>query len=161
VPHSRPGPIARHPLSMRTTGKVRHNRGVTLADTQAIAVFAGRKPATIRSWAHRGLLTRRGTDQRGRALYDLDEAADLVARLDTPDRGMQHLGNRRTTVPKNRSVTHSHVLESRPELVQFGPFACPAVGQKQPLAWVSRAEFSQVTASSMSDPAVSQPPGLG
>lgn len=59
-----------------------------LADTQAIAFFARRSPATVRSWAHRGLLTRRGTDQRGRALYDLNEVAELVAKLDKP--GQRH-----------------------------------------------------------------------
>jgi len=39
-----------------------------LADTQAIAVLVARPPATIRSWAHRGQLTRHGTDRRGPAM---------------------------------------------------------------------------------------------
>jgi hypothetical protein len=54
----------------------------TLADTQAIAVATGRKPATIRSWAHRGLLARHGTGPHKRALYDIGEAQELAARLD-------------------------------------------------------------------------------
>ena len=52
-----------------------------LADTAAIALLTGRKPGTIRSWAHRGLLKRRGTDKRGRALYSLTEAEALAGRL--------------------------------------------------------------------------------
>jgi hypothetical protein len=52
-----------------------------LADTQAIALSVGRPEATIRWWAHRGWLTRRGTGPRGRALYDLTEATELAARL--------------------------------------------------------------------------------
>ena len=54
-----------------------------LADTQAIALLTGRAPATIRSWAHRGLLSRRGTGPRNRALYSVTEAAGLAARLGT------------------------------------------------------------------------------
>lgn len=61
-----------------------------LADTAAIAVATGRKAATIRSWAHRDLLARRGTDQRGRTLYDIDEAQALAIRL--------HGGNTRDLV---------------------------------------------------------------
>ena len=52
-----------------------------LADAQAIAIATGRKPSTIRSWANRGLLERRGTDARGRTLYDLAEATQLASRL--------------------------------------------------------------------------------
>jgi hypothetical protein len=59
-----------------------------LADTQAIAALTGRKPATIRSWAHRypDRLPRRGTSRpRGRgqprALYDVEEAEKLAASL--------------------------------------------------------------------------------
>ena len=55
-----------------------------MVDTQVVAFVTDRKPATVRSWAHRGLLTRRGTDRRGRALYDLHEVTDLLARLDKP-----------------------------------------------------------------------------
>ena len=56
-----------------------------LADTQAIAVITGRKPATIRSWAHRypDRLPRRGTGKHGRALYDVEEAEQLAMSLDT------------------------------------------------------------------------------
>ncbi len=38
-------------------------------------------PATIRSWANRGLLTRRGHDQRGRTLYSLDDIYALACRV--------------------------------------------------------------------------------
>jgi hypothetical protein len=58
-----------------------------LTDTQAIALMTGRPPATIRSWAHRGLLTRHGTGPRRRALYDISEASELATRmaeLETP-----------------------------------------------------------------------------
>jgi hypothetical protein len=54
---------------------------VTLADTQAIALLTGRAPPTIRSWAHRGQLARRGTGPRNRALYSITEAEELAARL--------------------------------------------------------------------------------
>jgi MerR HTH family regulatory protein len=57
-----------------------------LADTQAIAVLTGRPASTIRWWAHKGWLTRRGTDEQGRALYDPEEAA-RVARLHPLDNG--------------------------------------------------------------------------
>jgi hypothetical protein len=55
---------------------------VPLADTQAVALAVRRAPSTIRSWAHNNLITRRGVDAKGRALYDLDEAAALAAGLD-------------------------------------------------------------------------------
>lgn len=45
-----------------------------LADTKAIAAFLHRKPATVRSWAHRGRLARRGRDARGRTLYSVEQA---------------------------------------------------------------------------------------
>ena len=46
-----------------------------LADIHAIALIAGGRPATIRSWAHRhpDLMPRRGTGKRQRALYDVQE----------------------------------------------------------------------------------------
>jgi hypothetical protein len=53
-----------------------------LADTYMIALITRRKPGTVRSWASRGLLTRKGTGKRGRALYDMDEAEALAVRLD-------------------------------------------------------------------------------
>jgi hypothetical protein len=54
----------------------------TLADTFMIARMTRRAPGTVRSWASRGLLTRKGTGKRGRALYDMDEAEALAVRLD-------------------------------------------------------------------------------
>jgi hypothetical protein len=52
-----------------------------LADTAAIAVLVSRPQSTIRNWASNGWLTRRGTGPRNRALYDIDEAQQLAARL--------------------------------------------------------------------------------
>lgn len=60
-----------------------------LADTQAIALITHRAPGTIRSWASRDLLPRRGTMGR-RALYDVDEAQRLAAKIDD---GARHGGN--------------------------------------------------------------------
>ena len=60
---------------------------MTLADTEAIAYMLGKPPATIRSWAHRGHLRRRGTGPRQTALYDVDEVLKFATRrgiLDTP-----------------------------------------------------------------------------
>ncbi len=51
-----------------------------LADTQAIAFMLKVAPGTVRSWASRGHLARRGTSPDGRALYDVDEAGELYAR---------------------------------------------------------------------------------
>jgi DNA-binding transcriptional MerR regulator len=56
----------------------------------AIAFLTGRKPGTIRSWASRGLITRRGTDGDGRALYGIDDAQALAGRLDSQRERMQH-----------------------------------------------------------------------
>jgi hypothetical protein len=53
-----------------------------LADAQAIALATGRAPSTIRAWASKGWLARRGTDPRGRVLYDITEARKLAERLD-------------------------------------------------------------------------------
>ena len=72
-----------------------------LADTQAIAVLTGRPPSTIRRWARNGWLTRRGTGEHGRALYDPAEAADVTRRhpLDNgPDMG-EHLNDSTGSVP--------------------------------------------------------------
>jgi hypothetical protein len=52
-----------------------------LAPTESIAVLVGRPEPTIRGWAHRGWLTRRGTGPHGRAMYDVDEAQELAAKL--------------------------------------------------------------------------------
>lgn len=55
-----------------------------LADTQALALALGVTPATIRTWARRGKLTRHGTrDARRRTLYNLDQAARLERQTDT------------------------------------------------------------------------------
>ncbi|GAA4136222.1 hypothetical protein GCM10022416_19710 [Actinomadura keratinilytica] len=45
--------------------------------TELAALAAGVSEATIRKWASRGKLTRYGTP--GRALYDLDELAVIIA----------------------------------------------------------------------------------
>lgn len=65
-----------------------------LADTQAVALATGRAPSTIRSWAHNNLITRKGVDAKGRALYDLDEAADLADALDARE-NKDHVDNTR------------------------------------------------------------------
>lgn len=52
-----------------------------LADTTALAAWLKVKPGTVRSWASRGWLTRRGRDARGRTLYSVTEASTLT---DTP-----------------------------------------------------------------------------
>ena len=65
-----------------------------LADTAAIALAVGRSPVTIRRWASKGWLARKGTDSHGRALYDLTEAADVaaeLAELDNPPDVGEHL----------------------------------------------------------------------
>lgn len=49
-----------------------------LADTLAAASLVQVAPATVRQWASRGLLTRRGTDARGRTLYDLAEVQEVA-----------------------------------------------------------------------------------
>jgi hypothetical protein len=64
-----------------------------LAPTESIAVLVGRPEPTIRYWAHRGWLHRRGTGPRGRAMYDVDEAQELAAKLaplDNPAELHQH-----------------------------------------------------------------------
>ncbi len=50
-----------------------------LVDTYALAAFLGIPPATLRSWAHRGKITRRGTSPQGWALYDAAEVAGVAA----------------------------------------------------------------------------------
>jgi len=50
-----------------------------LLDGPALAHALGVTPALVRKWAQRGKLTRRGTDQRGRALYDYSEALRVHA----------------------------------------------------------------------------------
>ena len=61
------------------------DRPPRLADTQAIAFFTRRAPATIRKWAERypDRLPRRGRDKRGRTLYSVDDAEQLAATIAT------------------------------------------------------------------------------
>lgn len=69
---------------MRAAGTA-HALGVeaqpVLVDTQAAAAAGIVSPATVRSWAHRGWLVRRGTGRRNRALYDLAEVYGVAADL--------------------------------------------------------------------------------
>lgn len=55
-----------------------------------------RKPSTIRTWAHRGHLTRRGTDYRGRALYYLEDAEAII---DAHRYEVQHSEAQRDSAP--------------------------------------------------------------
>jgi len=74
----------------------------TLADTQAIAFMLGVSPSTIRSWAHRGLITREGTGSRGRALYDTAAAraaACLLGHVDNARDVRQHQDDCRSSAP--------------------------------------------------------------
>lgn len=64
-----------------------------LVDTLMAACAARVRPATIRSWAHRGKLTPHGTDAKGRTLYDLDDvyrATRPHARVDVASTNVQH-----------------------------------------------------------------------
>ena len=54
---------------------------MTLVDTDAAAASARVHPETIRTWAHRGAIMRRGTGPRRRALYDLDEVMAYAAEM--------------------------------------------------------------------------------
>ena len=65
-----------------------------LGDAAMVATATGRTHATIRSWIHRGKLTRKSRDQRGRNLYDLDEALALA------NQTVQHSDRSRTTTPR-------------------------------------------------------------
>jgi len=56
-------------------------RGDGLVTTEQAAQLARRKPATIRSWRHRGWLPRRGLDERGRPLYHPDDVAAAEKRV--------------------------------------------------------------------------------
>ncbi|MFF9639404.1 hypothetical protein ACF1D2_33095 [Streptomyces bacillaris] len=51
---------------------------MTLVDLYAASVRTGTKPVTLRTWVHRGELTRHGYDDRRRVLVDLDEAIALA-----------------------------------------------------------------------------------
>lgn len=51
-----------------------------LVDIPAARTWHPHVPAsTIRRWAHEGRLPQRGTDRKGRRLYDLDDLDRLVA----------------------------------------------------------------------------------
>ncbi|MFD5975550.1 hypothetical protein [Streptomyces bacillaris] len=52
---------------------------MTLVDLYAAHAATGKSPATLRTWIHRGELTRHGYDPRGRALIDLGEVEALIA----------------------------------------------------------------------------------
>jgi hypothetical protein len=52
-----------------------------LVDTQAAAVAVGVAPVTVRSWAHRGWLERKGTGSGNRAVWDLGKVYDVAAAL--------------------------------------------------------------------------------
>ncbi|MFJ4168371.1 hypothetical protein ACIPY3_02560 [Paenarthrobacter sp. NPDC089714] len=51
-----------------------------LVDTVAAAAAVQRKPGTVRSWAARGDLERRGRDDRGRTVYSLADVYEVAAR---------------------------------------------------------------------------------
>lgn len=61
------------------------DHAVILADSGMIAVATKRKPSTVRGWVKAGLIERKGTDDRRRALFDLDEAKALARELDVGD----------------------------------------------------------------------------
>lgn len=48
-----------------------------LLTTSEAALLAGRKPATVRTWAARGHLTAKVTDLRGRPLYAVEDVWDV------------------------------------------------------------------------------------
>ena len=45
--------------------------GPVLVDTLAAAAAVGRPAGTVRRWANEGRIVRQGTDEKGRAVYDL------------------------------------------------------------------------------------------
>lgn len=48
-----------------------------LLDGPAIAASLGKDASTLRAWASAGLIERRGRDERGRNLYDVDEVISV------------------------------------------------------------------------------------
>jgi hypothetical protein len=60
---------------------------VVLVDSVSAAVAVDRPKATIRGWAHRGLILKRGQDAKGRALYDLAEVYRTAQRFPAKKRG--------------------------------------------------------------------------
>lgn len=61
-----------------------------LVDAVALALLLNVQPATIRQWARRGKLTRRGQDKQGRTLYAIAEARSLSAKQAAADGTKQH-----------------------------------------------------------------------
>jgi hypothetical protein len=51
-----------------------------LLDGPAIAAALGLNPGTIRNWATAGEIDRRGHDEMGRTLYDLDQVEQRMKR---------------------------------------------------------------------------------
>lgn len=52
-----------------------------LVDTPAAAVAVDRPPATIRNWAHRGLIRQQGKDGSRRTLYDLADVYQAARQM--------------------------------------------------------------------------------
>jgi hypothetical protein len=121
-----------------------------LADTAAIAVFMRRSPAMIRKWAAKGLLHRQGTDPKGRALYDLDEAEKLLQAkpppvVDKPRDVREHqkrssrgvsLMSRRRFLPSAaaRGYNYQHRTERERRLAMYRPGDHCTIGG-EPLPW--------------------------
>jgi DNA-binding transcriptional MerR regulator len=49
-------------------------------DAYRLAAVLGVKPARLRQWAKRGVIQRKGTGEKGRALYDPDEVREQLRR---------------------------------------------------------------------------------
>lgn len=49
-----------------------------IVDIYAAALSVQQKPGTIRLWVHRGEVTHRGYDKRGRVLVDLNELRKTI-----------------------------------------------------------------------------------
>lgn len=58
-------------LGERPAGPAQITERVVLVDTVSAAVAVDRPRSTIRRWAHEGRFIRKGSDAKGRALYDL------------------------------------------------------------------------------------------
>jgi predicted site-specific integrase-resolvase len=70
-----------------------------LGDAVMIATATGRSYSTVRSWIHRGKLHPVDFDERGRVLYNLDQATRLAAEIDARRNPVQHSDRSRTTAP--------------------------------------------------------------
>lgn len=66
---------------MTTTRRYRWLAGTGLADSASLTWFLGLGSSTVAVWASRGLITRAGTDHRGRALYETREVFAVAERL--------------------------------------------------------------------------------